>query len=444
MENVKGKVVEYEKCEFRVPQIYSGEEEYSHLSFKQCDFYESVIFEKIKVLGDVDFIECTFHNNSKLNFLSGNFEGDVKLGIKKLKHLYLSGGSYKSFQSGYWGRKSVIENVTIEHSSNISGNVEISDTSIEGTLLLRGENTNATFLFRRLHVLKFSIFRFETTNRHMFDRIEAVKNENSLSEFSVYKSNLGNSDFVMLDFDSFDKVNWRESIFHNCLFLNCSMNRSFDAEFGLSNGEDSVESNIGYLEMLNSYLSHEENADIVSEKNINEYKQKIADTKDIITKGGIIERELVKVLKRDNFRQLKISFQRQVDRVNEAKFHSLEMLEYSKLKDTNWWDWFIIKMSYISSGFGQKISKPIVINIFIIHSILFTLYWGFFNNNGYYLSIEDSSWNDFRVGFNEYFNLLSPFRRWENPKSSILEWLFRVNSGMLIYNVVRASRKFNY
>lgn len=108
------------------------------------------------------------------------------------------------------------------------------------------------------------------------------------------------------------------------------------------------------------------------------------------------------------------------------------------------WTKMILQMSHCFSDFGQSLSRPFV-GLISGHLILFIMLIlsGHYEN----LSINFSSGNSegFRMAFEQYFKLINPLRRAENTFDGytiIIDVLMRIWSSYMIYNLIRATRRF--
>lgn len=150
--------------------------------------------------------------------------------------------------------------------------------------------------------------------------------------------------------------------------------------------------------------------------------------------------------KRETFRKLKLAYSKQGDLINEQKFHALEMIAHdnSLTWSGNIWLKLIIKFSYHFSEFGQSVSKPLVallVGNFILFSVL--LIAGMFYP--LHFSITNRNWTGFWQGFYEYFWIINPLRKADDTFKNgfiLLDILNRIWSSYMLYNIIRASRRF--
>lgn len=139
---------------------------------------------------------------------------------------------------------------------------------------------------------------------------------------------------------------------------------------------------------------------------------------------------------REVYRQLKYALSKQGDTINEQKFHTQEMLaHYNSLSwASDFWNKAIIWLSHTTSDFGQSIWWPIRA-LLSVHYMLFMLALGL-------RAFEVNSFNDCVYHF---FYLINPLHKSEDIFQGwtiILDMLMRIWSSYMIYNIIRASRRF--
>jgi hypothetical protein len=417
-------------------------EEYESIKFSHCTFIHNVIFDKCKITGRVEFIECIFLNRARLLFLSGIFEDRILLSFRSLRELLITGGNFKEFVVGYWGSDTQIENVNIDSLQRIEGKINISGCSINN-LLLRGNNSNTELSLNNLSVNTVSLFHVSTEVPMIFRNIKSQEVPGRKSEFSIYSCNLGKSEFFEIDFDHFLEFTIRHSMISNCIFLGCELNNPIRANISELHGDGIIKKIKGQIGMLSTNKKNFE-AGLIGEGYDSELNDR--NLNDLIkTKLPNAEREEIQLqvkYRRENYKQFKLSFKNSYDKIGERKFHSLEMNEYEKMK-ISFADRLILKVSQIFSNFGGSLWRPIVFNLFLVHTILFWLYLVFVSTATFRFTIAHyAMWDITLHAFQKYFYLFSPFRPL-NKEDGLLDILFRSNAGFFIYNFLRATRKFN-
>lgn len=157
--------------------------------------------------------------------------------------------------------------------------------------------------------------------------------------------------------------------------------------------------------------------------------------------------------KDDNFevreacRQLKMAMANHHDRINELKFHALEMNAYEKIVRAtslrkNWNDKFSL-LGGLTNDFGLNWWKPVLLGFFIVlaHYILLI---------GSHYSID--CWQELQFHFNtvDFLTLFNPTHRIDHlslrgsigPGAAIWDTSSRIFSSFFIYQTVVAFRKF--
>ena len=412
---------------------------YHSIKFTRCTFEDDVTFSDVEVLQEVAFIECTFKATAMLIFKSGKFHDKVTMGFLKLHRLYIQGGDFKDLHLGYWGNMSMVDEITIDRLSECSGSIQLSNCQTQVVHII-GENSATSIIVQDIAVNSFNLCYFHTTVPIRMFNVKSLKLETSKSEFNIHHSTLANSVFFSVAFDSFDNFNIRQCFIGETKFINCTLEKGIQANVGHYLGRNP------YNQLQQDIKMIEDNVTALKQYHPNDQQIPIMEYRIVELSGQLEnarkqEQREVKMFKKENYKQMKISAQSIGDSVNEKKYHALEMNEYLKL-ETDVFDWMILKLSSITSDFGQSLARPIVFHILIIHTILFALYFGFDNPNGYYYSIENGSWEIFGQGFSTFCFLISPFRDLSLQNGGLVDLLFRINAGFFIYNFLRATRKF--
>lgn len=149
---------------------------------------------------------------------------------------------------------------------------------------------------------------------------------------------------------------------------------------------------------------------------------------------------------RETYRQLKFALGKQGDVINEQKFHTLEMRAYdnSLPLSADFWTVFIIKFSFWFSDFGQSFIRPL--NALLIGQFLLMLL--FINAGGIKdvtLSLGNSNIQGFQMALEKYFFLVNPLRKIDENQSwalVVVDLIMRIWASYMLYNIVRATRRF--
>jgi len=433
----KNRVIDLEDLLIESPSLLFGH--FHSIKFTRCKFKYDVTLYNIEVIENVEFIDCSFLTKAKLIFESGIFHGDVTLGIRELQRLQIQGGNFKRFILGYWGNFSSIKEVNIANISECSGTIHLSRAMIESVYIC-GENQNTFLTIQDITANLFNISHLHTNIPIRLFNIKSLKVPEKNSEFNVQHSTLGESVFFGVDFDSFTQFNIRQSFIGQTKFITCHLKKGIGAQVGRGLSRNAYEQLKSEIEVIKNH------ADALREKipddpSISNMEARILELsiglKDLENK----EIRDIKMFRRENYKQMKISAQNIGDTVNEKRFHAMEMCEYLEM-ETKCSDWLILWLSKWSSNFGQSLFRPIVFHVIIIHLLLFSIYFCFSNPKGYYLSCTDGSWKVFWEGFSVFWFLILPFRDLSLDNHGLLDLAFRVNSGFFIYNLLRATRKF--
>ena len=277
-----------------------------------------------------------------------------------------------------------------------------------------------------ISVNSLSIYRYRNEKALRFSNLKIYKT-NQISEFSIVESYLGKTEFYSIDFGAFYSVKILDSHLVDCVFVNTKWPTKIDALKGRYISMSDKETAFPIkLERLEKRLY----------ENINE-KNLLENDPEIIT----YYEKKIEVL-----RQLKFSLGKQGDIINEQKFHSLEMVTYDKTLtwDNNFWTKSIIKFSYYFSDFGQSISQPLI-GLLAIHFMFFAILVLCRVFPNFQFSIENPDATGFWNGFYEYFRLINPFRKADDTFKGgfiSIDLLMRIWSSYMIYNIIRASRRF--
>lgn len=424
-----------EEREFKQEQIiFSG---YEYIKYTRCTFYADVHM-KATVEGEVEFIDCIFKGNSRFFIEGGEYKNDFTLNFNELYELQIFGGKFTNFHLGKWGSGSKIDGIYIYHIEKIEGKIQFSRVQ-SNALHISGQNENTQFAFEDSKFTRVNVYRLNNKSTLRFQNIGSTGLKGS--EFNIQDSNLGTSDFFLVDFDSFQEVNIRSSFIANSIFIDCKLLNPIQAKVGsgVSKGEiDMVSLNINNSETSLKQHSDEEFLNIFEftkeeqNKKLLEYKKQLKTLEEADVQQQIGYRK-------ENYKQLKYSFYKTGDRISEKLFHGREMEEFMKM-DIPLSDKLILKFSKWSSDFGQSVSRPFWVNGGI-HVLLCVFLFGVLNYQGYYFTLKTPSWCAFRSAMNEGLYLFLPLKAF-NKDILLFDVIMKINSGFFIYNILRASRKF--
>jgi hypothetical protein len=274
-------------------------------------------------------------------------------------------------------------------------------------IFLSGTNKDKEFNFSKIKCNDVSINNFKNEGSLNFYGIEPKEKANSY--FQIVNSTLDNAQFYRASFSDYNELIIIDSFITDTLFLGCKWSRNVRA----ISGPDS--------------LSFE---------------------KSIKNGRKITHNETTAI--REAYRQLKISMSNHSDKIQENKFYAEELVFYNK--SLNWgnpledkfWDKIVLHWSSLFSNYGQSFIKPLFWLVFG-HFLLFTfaLFLGGFEP--LYISYNNANWSAFEEAFEKYFIYINPLRKLEMSFSGyliVLDLLMRIWASYMIYNIIRASRRF--
>jgi hypothetical protein len=278
--------------------------------------------------------------------------------------------------------------------STVTKKASIENLTIKSFVLERSK-MNSDFLISDCTFEKIKLHHFRNTGSSKFYNCLPIDNSDSV--FNISHSNLGKSEFVNFNFSGFSKFNINDSILIDCIFLNCIWSDKLTS-FSLDNN--------------NNYIL---TTDTVKFKNL-----------------------------RELYKQIKYAVGKQGDVVQESYFHGLEMNCYDKSLKWNegFWTKLILKLSYWTSNYGQSILLPVL----WMASWMSILYGTLFVMHATPYTTVDLSFDGFCNYLASFLNFINPLHKLEvesiSSKAKILDALGRFSSSYLIYNFIRASRRF--
>lgn len=415
------------------------------IEFKNCFFLNDVIFYDVKFNKKVWISHCFVDREMRItknsHFLSefdlivlsiksqlyveGGMFNECKWSIIQDGIVKINGGQYSFLNIGYWG--GVFLKELSFHFPAIKGLIKITgDKSKIQNLTLFQFSSEVSISIEDITVNTLTIYRYRNEKNLRFSNIKSFETENP-SEFSIVESFLGKAEFYSVNLKSFKRINLLDVHLVDCSFVNMLWNydiKSFKGRgIGKSKDEEKLPDKIALIE----------------QKSIKNYFK----IRKLKSEGDVLQYYFKN---REVFRQLKYSLSKQGDVVNEQKFHTKEMLAYDKslLVKKSFWTKIVIKFSHLFSDFGQSLHRPLLALV-IGHWILLLLLILFNQFDNLYLSVRNPTWKGFEVGFEYYFKLINPLRRAENTFSGyniLIDLLMRIWSSYMIYNIIRATRRF--
>jgi uncharacterized protein YjbI with pentapeptide repeats len=394
-------------------------------TFSNCSFDSDVSFYQGEYNAKIFFNDCEFNNSASVNYFGGVFKKELRFERGRIERLNFFGGDFEQVLIGAYAHETFIKNIFI-NCSKINGHLsffralglefEISGTLNQESIIDVSEVVFKHFVLNgltNLGRLRFANISFNdvflapaslSKVKEFLDPI-ILDNSPKFSTFYIQKSILDKVEFISVNFNSYllairessllnivvSNVTWPEKIFHFRL-------------------ESKIDNKLPFIKLpLRS--------------------------KDYL-------------LIKENYRQLKYALSKQGDIVGEHYFHGLEMrahynyLSFRKVK--NWGDKLILILSYLTSNYGQSLGRPFL-SLIIGHSILFGIALLFNGFEPLSLSLENPTWEGFEKGVENFFFYINPLRKAEFSFGGylvLIDILMRIWSSYMIYNIIRASRRF--
>jgi len=395
-----------------------GNEFYNDFTFKRCYFVKGVHLIDVKTSNLILLMDCKVRVNivisgCKINRLAtyGTYIEHILIGTSTVTKLELGG----KFQS-YIKRASVLDDNSIDK-------IQISNCQIE-EISFNYLSDNTEIFNCNINSLHFNKVRNNGNLKLLNCKSLSLKNK--MSHFISNESNLGKAEFFQFDFSSFDEVNIINSVLNDCLFINTIWSDNIKGFSG-----DQMDNYFKDRQLYNKPFTRAIYKFIKSEPMLfyKENKQQLND-------------------KREVYKQIKYALSKQGDTINEHLFHRLEMNTYNKSLDfknvKNWGTKTILYLSSLTSNYGQSLRRPFFGLIFI-NALLYFLMVSIFNYEGYEISVNHISWSSTTNAFAEFIRLVNPLHRNEPELRGwllIIDIIIRIWSSYMIYNLVRASRRF--
>lgn len=398
------------------------------LTFQSCTFESEGFFfiEGLICNESLTFENCTF--STGIYFSSGTFKKEVCLKYVHLKSIHLSHCTFDKvsiscydvdkiwvsgakFESLYIGEHLVgdhIKNLTVFAKDSETGDVFVTEQSFD-EIYLSGNNKNRIFAFSKIKCNTISINNFTNEGNLSFYGIEPKDLANHKRYFQIINSNLEKVQFYRALFNQYKELIIIDSFITDTLFIGCRWNNNVRALYGPG------------------YETFEES---------------------LTTGRKTTPREIVAI--KEAYRQLKISMSKHDDKIQEHKFYAEELNFHNKTLawgnpwDNQFWDKVILLWSKVFSDYGQSLIKPLSWLVFG-HLLLFLIALFFNGFSPLRISICDPTAEGFENAFHKFFIYINPLRKVETSLPGyliLLDLLMRIWSSFMIYNIIRASRRF--
>lgn len=409
--------IEITSCIIESESGFIGNYGYS-IRFHNCYFKKTMSFFQCIFKNDITFTTCFFDDG--FFFIEDViFNNNFHLFACSFKKFIVAGGV---FNKCYWNisdcetcnigwatfedLRLIVDKKGIKEfilwANQLFGVIAVTGEACIEKFKLEGFSKSLSLSIEDIFINKLDVLRFRSDDGL---RLLNLKPNGNASEILISESYLGKAEFYLVDFSKFASVSIVDSHVLDCSFINVIWPKEVEGMQAIF---------------------------FQAQRGVN-------------PKGTLISRE--EFFKwRETFRQLKYAYSKQGDLINEQKFHALEMIAYdSALK----WKGnrvlkLIIKFSNWFSKFGQSVSRPVAALLIGNFIIFFTLLLaGLFAPLK--ISIQNPNWQGLSQGVYRYVWLINPLRKVDdtfNDAFIILDMLARIWSSYMIYNIIRATRRF--
>jgi hypothetical protein len=392
--------------------------------FDLCYFGDSLVFDKhvefrdsLMIIGGVAKV---------VDFQGGKYQG-CTLSFKAVEQIYFNGGEYTDARVSCYDDSPVIDKITMQASS------------MKGFIRILGKETKIYFLSvtggsealelsvedAQVHSIYF--FRYYGKSLKLFNIKPTVLHYPS--EFFLLDSNFGKAEFYSIQLDRYTLVNIIDCYLIDSILIGVTWPKKLHyMGYGFFSPKDSEERK-----------HYDQFYELYSELKKENGERFSPEVETFLFYRG----QLSKV--KETYRQLKYAYSKQGDFFQEHRFHVLEMNTLKRLFHwkKNGLQILIIDFSYRFSEFGQSLKRP-VLGLFLVHWFFFLLVIA----TGFYPHL--SLMGRFtEAGLSEavfyYFKLINPLRSFdENIKGYliILDLSMRIWSSAMLYNIIRATRRF--
>jgi hypothetical protein len=398
------------------------------LTFQGCTFKSDKLFfiEGLTCNESLTFENCTI--STTIYFNSGTFKKELLLKYVHVKSVHLShctfdkvsisgynidevwvsGAKFDSLHLGQYLIGDNIRKLVIFAREDETGDIFVREQSFD-KISLHGTNKGKSFSFEKIKCNNISITDFKNEGSLNFYGIEPKDLTNDERYFQITNSNLDKVQFYRALFSQYKELIIIDSFITDTLFIGCKWSNNVRAINGPGYGtfEDSLK-----------------------------------------TGRKTTRKETVAI--KEAYRQLKISMSKHSDKIQELKFYSEELnfhnktLSWGKPWKNQFWDKMILLWSKTFSDYGQSFIKPLIWLLFG-HYILFLIALLLNGFSPLHISIYEPTAAGFQEAFEKFFIYINPLRRLETSFSGyliFLDLLMRIWSSYMIYNLIRASRRF--
>ncbi len=416
--------IEFIHCYFEGEVVFYDVKVKKSIMYRQCFCDKELRIMKTSTF-EAEFNITDFSAKSQVYVEGGNFQ-TCRWSFIDNGTVKINGGSYKQLNLGYWGGGCQLKELSF-HFPEVTGLIKVTgDKSFIERLTLFQFSSELALAIEDISVNCISIYRFRNEKAFRIFNIKSKKGE-KLTEFAIAESYLGKAEFYSIDFTSFDNVYFTDVHFTECSFVGIQWKYDIDSFKGRGIGKSPKEEKLpAKIAKIKNELKEDYNeiSILKNDPDVIEYFSK----------------------QREVYRQLKFANEKQGDIINGQIFHSKEMIAYNRTLsfETSPWTKAIIKMSYWFSDFGQSFIKPILW-LLVGHWILLQVLIACQHFPGLTINLGDPNLEGFKEAFIQYFKLINPLRRAENTFEGyqiIIDLAMRIWSSYMIYNIIRATRRF--
>ncbi len=395
----------FQNCTFKSDKLFfisgltcNGSLTFEGGTISDCIYFNSGSFKEVLLkyvhVKSIQLWDCTF--------------GKVSISCYDVDDIWVSGAKFDSLHIGEHLVGDNVSKLVIFAKEDETGDIIVSEQSFD-EISLYGTSKGKRISFSKLKCNIISITDFKNEGSLNFYGIEPKDLGSDKRYFQIVNSNLDKAEFYRASFSQYKELIIIDSFITEALFIGCKWSNNVRALYGPGYGtfEDSL-------------------------------------------KAGrkTTPKEIVSI--KEAYRQLKISMSKHSDKIQEHKFYSEELnfhnktLSWGKPWQNQFWDKLILIWSNAFSDYGQSFIKPLFW-LLLGHYILFILALLFNGFNPLHISLCAPTAAGFKEAFEKFFIYINPLRRLETSLSGyliLLDLLMRIWSSYMIYNLIRASRRF--
>jgi hypothetical protein len=373
------------------------------LTFERCTISDCLYFDS----GNFKDVIVKYVHVKSIHIKGCTF-GKVSISGYNIDQIWISGAKFKELYIGEYLAGDNISKLVLFTKEDETGDIFVSEQSFDEISLI-GTNKGRRINFAKLKCNNISITNFKNEGILKFYGIEPKDPNSDKRYFQIINSNLDKAEFYRVLFSQYQELIIIDSFINDALFIACKWNNNVRALYGP-----------GYIGFEDS----------------------------VKTGRKTTPKEIVAI--KEAYRQLKISMSKHSDKIQEHKFYSEELnfhnktLTWGKPWENQFWDKVILLLSKAFSDYGQSFIKPLFW-LLVGHYILFTLALLFNGFSPLHITLCDPTAVGFKEAFEMFFIYINPLRSFENSLSGyliFLDLLMRIWSSYMIYNLIRASRRF--